>query len=112
MFGPVSIYNPINSFFLIGFLLPLAFYYLKKSLPQQQGREHPVTMMMFQAMPYNYTNWLVLDFAFQFFARGYYLTWHLRYTYVMFAAFDSGVALTGVLSFFMFTIHDKCFLEW
>ncbi|KAF9139351.1 hypothetical protein BG015_002058 [Linnemannia schmuckeri] len=118
MFGPTSIYNAINYFFIIGFLLPIPFYYLKRAFPNTwvENIHIPIVLaatgMMPPAMPYHYTNWLALGFCFQFFARRYYPEWHLRYTYVMSAAFDSGVAFFGLLSFFAFTMHDKYFPTW
>ncbi|ORZ09641.1 OPT family small oligopeptide transporter [Lobosporangium transversale] len=118
MFGPTSIYNAINYFFLIGFVLPIPFYYLKKKFPNTMlDYVHiPVllgaTSMMPPARAYNYTNWLALGFIFQFFARRYHPEWHLRYTYVLSAAFDSGTAFMLLLSFFIFTIRDAYMVEW
>ena len=64
MFGPTSIYNPINYFFVVGFLLPIPFYYLKKKYPNTwlDNIHIPVllaaTGMMPPASAYHYTNWL------------------------------------------------------
>ncbi|KAK5807853.1 OPT family small oligopeptide transporter [Linnemannia elongata] len=118
MFGPSSMYNAINYFFLIGFVLPIPFYFLKKAFPNSwlDYVHIPVllaaTGMMPPAQAYHYTNWLAVGFAFQFFARRYHPEWHLRFTYVMSAAFDSGVAFTGLLSFFIFTIRGVGMVEW
>ncbi|KAG0002246.1 hypothetical protein BGZ80_003771 [Entomortierella chlamydospora] len=118
MFGPSSMYNAINYFFLIGFLLPIPFYYLKKVFPNSiaQYVHIPVllaaTGMMPPAQAYHYTNWLALGFAFQYFARRYHPEWHLRFTYVLSAAFDSGVAFMILLSFFIFTIRGVNMPDW
>ncbi|OAQ22875.1 OPT superfamily oligopeptide transporter [Linnemannia elongata AG-77] len=118
MFGPTSIYNAINYFFLIGFVLPIPFYYLKKAFPNtwMDFIHIPVllaaTGMMPPAQAYHYTNWLAVGFAFQFFARRYHPEWHLRFTYVMSAAFDSGVAFMVLASFFIFTIREKDMVQW
>ncbi|KAF9407048.1 hypothetical protein BGZ94_002843 [Podila epigama] len=118
MFGPSSIYNAINYFFLIGFVLPIPFYYLKKRYPDTilEYVHIPVllaaTGMMPPAQANHYTNWLALGFCFQFFARRYHPEWHLRYTYVLSAAFDSGVAFMVLLSFFIFTLRNKSMVEW
>ncbi|KAI1321424.1 hypothetical protein EDD11_005115 [Mortierella claussenii] len=118
MFGPSSMYNAINYFFLIGFVLPIPFYYLKKAFPNSwlDFVHIPVllaaTGMMPPAQAYHYTNWLALGFAFQFFARRYHPEWHLRFTYVLSAAFDSGVAFMVLLSFFIFTIRDAAMPDW
>jgi OPT family oligopeptide transporter len=118
MFGPTSIYNAINYFFLVGLILPIPFYYLKKVYPNtwMDFIHIPVllaaTGMMPPAQAYHYTNWLALGFAFQFFARRYHPEWHLRFTYVMSAAFDSGVAFMVLISFFIFTLRDASAPVW
>ncbi|KAG0044211.1 hypothetical protein BGZ90_008856, partial [Linnemannia elongata] len=70
------------------------------------------TGMMPPAYPFHYANWLTLGFAFQFFARRYRSEWHLRFTYVMSAAFDSGVAFMGLLSFFIFSLNNIDMPHW
>ncbi|KAG9320230.1 hypothetical protein KVV02_005149 [Mortierella alpina] len=70
------------------------------------------TGMMPPAQAYHYTNWLAVGFMFQFFARRYHPEWHLRFTYVMSAAFDAGCAFMVLLSFFIFTIRDATMVEW
>ncbi|KAF9370969.1 hypothetical protein CPB97_002333 [Podila verticillata] len=118
MFGTSSMYNSINYFFLIGFVLPIPFYYLKKVWPNSalEYVHIPVllaaTGMMPPAQAYNYTNWLAVGFIFQYFARRYHPEWHLRYTYVLSAAFDSGTAFMVLLAFFIFTLRGKKMAEW
>ncbi|KAF9187013.1 hypothetical protein BGZ50_002181 [Haplosporangium sp. Z 11] len=118
MFGPTSMYNAINYFFLIGFILPIPFYYLKKAFPNTwMDYVHiPVllasTGMMPPAQAYHYTNWLAVGFVFQFFARRYHPDWHLRFTYVLSAAFDSGTAFMVLASFFIFTMRDADMVKW
>ncbi|KAG0006612.1 hypothetical protein BGZ65_006046 [Modicella reniformis] len=118
MFGPSSMYNAINYFFVIGFILPIPFYYLKKVFPKGwlDFVHIPVllaaTGMMPPAQAYNYTNWLVVGFIFQFFARRYHPDWHLRFTYILSAAFDSGTAFMVLLSFFLFTIRGAKMVKW
>ncbi|KAF9926403.1 hypothetical protein FBU30_004003 [Linnemannia zychae] len=118
MFGPTSIYNAVNYFFVIGFLLPIPFYFFKKWFPNTwlDNVHIPImfaaTGMMPPAQAYHYTNWLALGFAFQYFARRYHSEWHLRFTYILSAAFDSGVAFFGLLSFFIFGIRGVSFPEW
>ncbi|KAG0199594.1 hypothetical protein BGX28_007141 [Mortierella sp. GBA30] len=118
MFGATSMYNAINYFFLIGFVLPIPFYYLKKAFPNSwlEYVHTPVllsaTGMMPPAKPFQYTNWLALGFIFQFFVRRYHPAWHLRFTYVLSAAFDSGTAIYILLSFFIFGLRGANMVEW
>ncbi|KAG0373858.1 hypothetical protein BGX24_011156 [Mortierella sp. AD032] len=119
MFGPTSIYNAINYFFLIGFILPFPFHFLKKRFPTTTWLDFvhiPVllaaTGMMPPAQAYHYTNWLALGFVFQFVARRYHPDWHMRFTYILSAAFDSGTAFMVLLSFFVFTLREKEMTQW
>ncbi|KAF9125517.1 hypothetical protein BG015_004874 [Linnemannia schmuckeri] len=70
------------------------------------------TGMMSPAYPYHYANWLTLGFAFNFFARRYHSEWHLRFTYVLSAVFDSGVAFFGLLYFLIFTTNNIKMPQW
>ncbi|KAG0040261.1 hypothetical protein BGZ83_002620, partial [Gryganskiella cystojenkinii] len=118
MFGPLSIYNTVNYFFIIGFLLPIPFYFLKKKFPNTwvDYIHIPVllaaTGMMPPASPYMYPNWVALGFIFQFFVRRYRAAWHLRFTYVLSAALDSGTAFMVLLGFFIFDIRGKAMIDW
>ncbi|KAG0048797.1 hypothetical protein BGZ83_006304 [Gryganskiella cystojenkinii] len=118
MFGASSMYNAINYFFIIGLVLPIPFYYLKKVFPGTfwEYVHLPVllaaTAMMPPAQPFMYPNWIALGFVFQFFARRYRPDWHLRFTYVLSAALDSGTAFMVLLSFFIFGIRGKDMVEW
>ncbi|KAG0226578.1 hypothetical protein BGW42_003522 [Actinomortierella wolfii] len=118
MFGPKSMYNAINYFFLIGLVLPIPFYYIKKIWPNSflEFVHIPVllaaTGMMPPAQAYNYTNWLAVGFIFQFFMRRYHPEWHMRFTYVLAAALDSGTAFMVLISFFIFGIREVSMPEW
>ncbi|KAF9103395.1 hypothetical protein BGX30_009162, partial [Mortierella sp. GBA39] len=66
MFGPTSIYNAINFFFLIGFLLPIPFFWFKKWFPNTWIDQVHIPVMLAStglmppAQAYNYTNWLAV----------------------------------------------------
>ncbi|KAF9345237.1 hypothetical protein BGX26_003363 [Mortierella sp. AD094] len=70
MFGPTSMYNIVNYFFIIGLILPIPFYYFKKytKISWAQYIHLPVLLSATGNMPpavaMNYTNWLVLGFIF------------------------------------------------
>ncbi|KAF9123629.1 hypothetical protein BGW39_008820 [Mortierella sp. 14UC] len=117
MFGPASMFNAIN-YFLVDFILPIPSDYLKKvylNTWMYQARI-PVMLAAISMVPpaksYHYTNWLAVGLVFQYFVRKYHNAWHLRFTYVMSAAFESGAAFMGLLSFFVFTIRDVGFPIW
>ncbi|KAG0267864.1 hypothetical protein DFQ27_008044 [Actinomortierella ambigua] len=118
MFGPKSIYNIINYFFFIGFLLPIPFYLLKKKFPNTWVEliHIPVilnaTGMMPPASPYHYWNWVGVGFLFQFFLRRYRTSWYMRFNYVASAAFDTGTAFFAVIMFFALGMHGIDFPHW
>ncbi|KAF9110360.1 hypothetical protein BGX27_006455 [Mortierella sp. AM989] len=118
MFGPTSMYNAVNYFFILGFLLPIPFYYLKKVYPNSwlEYIHLPVVLAatgnMPPARPYHYFNWFVVGFIFQYYARRYHPQWHLRFTYVLSAAFDTGAAFMGLVCFAIFTSRDANMVEW
>ncbi|KAG0008489.1 hypothetical protein BGZ80_003385 [Entomortierella chlamydospora] len=118
MFGSGSMYNVVNYFFIIGLILPIPFYYLKKWVKSSwvEFIHLPVlltaTGMMPPAQAMNYTNWLVMGFIFQFFARRYHAEWHLRFTYVLSSALDSGTAFCVLISFFIFTNRNVSMPNW
>ncbi|KAF9994861.1 hypothetical protein BGZ79_000358 [Entomortierella chlamydospora] len=118
MFGPSSIYNAINYFFLIGLFLPIPFYFLKKKFPNtwMDYIHIPVVLastgMMPPARPYHYFNWLIVGFIFQYYARRYHPSWHLRFTYVLSAACDTGVAFCAIAVFAIFTSREADMVPW
>ncbi|KAF9386482.1 hypothetical protein CPB97_003656 [Podila verticillata] len=118
MFGPSSIYNPINYFFLVGFILPIPFYYLKKKYPESWVAHVHIPIIlgatgsMPPARPFNYTNWLAVGFIFQYYARRYRPEWHFRYTYVLAAGLDSGLAVMLFVCFLVFQTRQKAMIPW
>ncbi|KAF9993309.1 hypothetical protein BGZ79_002047 [Entomortierella chlamydospora] len=118
MFGPSSMYNSINYFFLVGIVLPIPFYYLKKSakVSWMQYVHLPILLSSIGYIPpansINYTNWLAVGFVFQYFARRYRPEWHLRFTYVLSSALDSGTVFCTVICYFIFTYNNISMPDW
>ncbi|KAG0204416.1 hypothetical protein BGX28_003632 [Mortierella sp. GBA30] len=118
MFGVLSIYHPLMYFFIFGLLIPIPFYLVSKRIPGTMlDRIHtPViltsTGMMPPARPYQYANWLLLGFLFQFCAKRYRRDWYQRFNYVLSAALDSGVALSALVVFFTLQMHNIDFPAW
>ncbi|KAF9960325.1 hypothetical protein BGZ72_007266 [Mortierella alpina] len=118
MFGRSSIYHPLMYFFVFGLLIPIPFYIFSRRYPGTIiDRIHtPViltsTGMMPPARPYQYANWLVVGFMFQFWAKRYRRDWYHRFNYVLSAALDSGVALSALLIFFTLQMRNIEFPTW
>ncbi|KAG9323610.1 hypothetical protein KVV02_006899 [Mortierella alpina] len=118
MFGPSSIYHPLMYFFVFGLFIPIPFYIVSRWYPGTFiDRIHtPViltsTGIMPPARPYQYANWLVVGFMFQFWAKRYRRDWYHRFNYVLSAALDSGVALAALLIFFTLQMRNVEFPAW
>ncbi|CAO3564077.1 unnamed protein product [Mortierella alpina] len=118
MFGPSSIYHPLMYFFVFGLFIPIPFYIFSRRYPGTIiDRIHtPViltsTGIMPPARPYQYANWLVVGFLFQFWAKRYRRDWYHRFNYVLSAALDSGVALAALLIFFTLQMRNIEFPAW
>ncbi|KAG0378651.1 hypothetical protein BGX24_003217 [Mortierella sp. AD032] len=98
-----ALYSPVQLGFLIGALLPLIFWAASKQFPKSQWLKlvhWPVlftaTSHMPPALPYFYSNGLLLGFIFMFLMRRYRYRWWSRYNYLTSAAMDTGVALGGL----------------
>lgn len=118
MFGPRSIYHPLMYFFVFGLFIPIPFYLIAKRWPGTfLDKIHtPVlltsTGMMPPARPYQYANWLVVGFVFQYCIKWYRAEWYNRFNYVLSAALDSGVALAALVVFFTLQMQGIDFPSW
>ncbi|KAL0073786.1 OPT family small oligopeptide transporter [Phycomyces blakesleeanus] len=106
MFGVGSQYSATLYFFLIGFLLPIPFWFLSKRFPERKWLSYihiPLilnsTGMMPPAMPINFSMWCATGFIFMYWLRKYRHEWWSKYNYVTSAAFDSGTAIAGLVIF-------------
>jgi hypothetical protein len=118
MFGSSSIYHPLMYFFIFGLFIPIPFYLIAKKFPGTllDGIHTPVlltsTGMMPPARPYHYANWLTVGFLFQFCVKRYRREWYQRFNYILSAALDSGVAISGLFIFFTLQMNEIEFPEW
>ncbi|KAG0050152.1 hypothetical protein BGZ83_005072 [Gryganskiella cystojenkinii] len=109
VFGSLDrgLYGPVTWGFLVGALLPIPFWMAWRRWPHVKWLESvhwPVllaaTSNIPPALPYMYTNGLLIGFIFMYLLRKYRFNWWSRYNYLTSAAFDSGVAIAGLLIFF------------
>ncbi|OBZ83705.1 Oligopeptide transporter 3 [Choanephora cucurbitarum] len=105
MFGSESIYNPMLWFFLIGAVLPIPFWYLSRRYPNKWYKYIHIplifnsTGMMPPAVPLNFSMWFATGFVFMWYVHKYHRDWWVKYNYITSAAFDSGVAIAGIIIF-------------
>ncbi|KAG2192339.1 hypothetical protein INT46_009469 [Mucor plumbeus] len=105
MFGPESPYNSMLWFFLIGLLIPIPIWLLSKRYPNSFIKyiHLPLifnsTGMMPPAVPLNFSMWFAAGFVFMYYVHTYHRDWWTKYNYITSAAFDSGVAIAGIIIF-------------
>ncbi|KAH0457547.1 hypothetical protein IEQ34_012862 [Dendrobium chrysotoxum] len=119
MFGKLGNYSALNLFFLIGFLLPIPFWFLSKAFPNNKVLKYihiPLIISGAGAIPpahtVNYIMWGIVGIFFNHYIYKSYKKWWAKHTYVMSAALDAGVAFMGVLLFVALQAHGIGGIEW
>ncbi|KAF8948334.1 hypothetical protein BGZ47_005459 [Haplosporangium gracile] len=108
MFGPETQHSTIQWGFVIGAFLPLPVWWLCHRYPRVKWLKKihfPVLLAATSNMPpsqaYFYPNGIFLGFIFMWYIWRCHNGWWKRYNYVTSAAMDTGVALSGLLCYFM-----------
>lgn len=105
LFNPGKRYNAFMYFFLIGLIAPVITFFLAKKYPKHwvsrinapvfftgPGNIPPSTV-------YNYSLYFVISYGFNHYIRKWYRAFHVKYTFILSAAIDSGVAISAVIIF-------------
>ncbi|KAJ2850960.1 hypothetical protein IWW36_001484 [Coemansia brasiliensis] len=108
MFGSASLYHPVLYLFILGLLLPVPFWLLKRRFPTSWV-QHIHTPLLFIAsgfMPpapsHVYTNWFIGCFFFNYLWHKYRNGQWSRYAFALSAGLDSGLAISGIITYFAF----------
>jgi hypothetical protein len=111
MFGFGSQYSIIQWGFVIGALLPIPVWLLCRRYPHidfLQKIHFPVLLAATSNMPpaqaYFYPNGILLGFIFMWYLRRYKNSWWKRYNYITSGAMDTGVALSGLVCYFLLQV--------
>ncbi|KAJ6018022.1 hypothetical protein N7451_001401 [Penicillium sp. IBT 35674x] len=118
IFGPGSIYTPILYFWLLGALLPVAFYLLMRFFPKSKARflNAPVMLGAMSwlppATPISYTSWVIFGLIFNYWIRRRWGGWWRQYNYVTAAALDTGLILSTIVIFFAITFPGVAVPNW
>ncbi|KAF7331646.1 OPT oligopeptide transporter [Mycena kentingensis (nom. inval.)] len=119
LFGAESIYRHLLWAFPVGFFAPFPFYFLARRYPLSIFRF--VNMPIFfggvaaipAASPYNFACWSVFAVIFGLYIRRTHFRWWMRYTYILSAALDAGLALASIAIFFSVILPMGGFeLKW
>ncbi|KAG8407317.1 hypothetical protein J3459_010574 [Metarhizium acridum] len=120
-FAPGASYRPLLWFFLLGFLLPIAVYGLRRVFPNAKWLRRVHVPLFLGGMGYippasgtNYGAWVVVGLLFGLLVKRNYKTWWNKYNFVLSAALDCSTAIAGILIFFavIYTGASKDFSWW
>ncbi|KAH0336714.1 OPT superfamily oligopeptide transporter, partial [Aureobasidium melanogenum] len=119
-FSSDSLYRPLLWFFLIGALLPVPVYLLKRRYPNSLWRYCHIPLFLGglnylpPATGTNYGSWVIVGLIFGLLIEKRAFDWWQKYNFVLSAALDSSVAIAGAIIFFtiFYTGANKGFSWW
>ncbi|KAE8356743.1 OPT oligopeptide transporter protein-domain-containing protein [Aspergillus coremiiformis] len=112
------IYSSLLHFFWIGAIAPLITYALYKLTKKQYWKyvNWPLiftgTANVPPATGINYSSWALVNFIFNHFIKRRYFAWWTKYNYILAAALDTGLALSGIIIFFCISYPGAVFPQW
>ena len=101
MFGKGSIYASINWFWLLGALLPVAFYTLSRVFPHKRLRWLHAPVMLGAmawlppATPLSFSSWAIVGLTFNWAIRKRYHGWWTHFNYITAAALGKRKKITS-----------------
>lgn len=107
-FASGSRYHPLLWFFLLGAVLPLAVWLLRKyAFPQSRWFSKVHVPLFLGGLNYippatgtNYGSWAIVGLVFGLWIRRRQHDWWKRYNFILSSALDCSVAIAGVVIFF------------
>ncbi|KAH6695246.1 OPT oligopeptide transporter protein-domain-containing protein [Plectosphaerella plurivora] len=107
-FAAGALYNPLLWFFLLGALLPIAVWLLRRYVFPNSRWFAKVHVPLFlgglnyipPATGTNYGSWAIVGLVFGLWVRGRQHDWWKRYNFVLSSALECSVAIAGVVIFF------------
>ncbi|KAK9455001.1 OPT oligopeptide transporter protein-domain-containing protein [Dipodascopsis uninucleata] len=113
-----QLYPAIKYMFLVGAVMSVVFWYLRKTYPNIFYTFHPILVLggfLRYGSTYNltyYTPGFYMAFVFNYYIRRRYLDWWSKYNYILQSAITAGVAFCGILIFFALQYHPKSLIWW
>lgn len=121
-FAPDALFRPLLWFFLLGALLPVTVYVLKRKVFPNSKILSQVHIPLFlgglnyipPASGVNYGSWCLVGLIFGMLIKNRYRSWWTRYNFLLSSAMDCSVAICGILIFFalFYTGAAKNFKWW
>jgi OPT family oligopeptide transporter len=118
MFGPGSIYSKIQFYWLLGALLPIAFYVIIRLRPRSSLRLLNAPVMLGAmawlppATPLSFFTWALAGLFFNWYLKKRYSGWWHNYNYLTAAALDSGLVISTIVIFFAITLPGVTVPQW
>lgn len=118
MFGAGSIYVNFNWFWLLGALLPIAFYVLLRAFPTKRLRwlHAPVMLGAMSwlppATPLSFSTWAIVGLTFNWGVRRRFFGWWSHYNYLTAAALDCGLLISTIVIFLAITLPGASISWW
>ncbi|KAL5360526.1 small oligopeptide transporter [Aspergillus floccosus] len=112
------IYSSLLHFFWIGAITPVITWFLYKRTRQNFWKflNWPLIFVGTYNVPpatgINYSSWAMVNFAFNHFIKRRFFAWWTKYNYVLAAALDTGLALSGIIIFFCISYPGAIFPDW
>ncbi|KAI0104948.1 small oligopeptide transporter [Hypoxylon sp. NC0597] len=112
VFSPGQIYSGLLTFFALGAVAPIAFWFAARRWPRSPAK-YLMAPLIFggagyipPATPLNYLSWGFVGYVFQYLVKKYHFRWWSRLNYLTSAGLDLGLALGTLVIFFVFTLND------
>lgn len=118
MFGPDSIYHNFNFFWLLGALLPVAFWAILRIFPSKKLRWIHAPVMLGAlgwlppATPLSFSSWAIVGLIFNHSIRRRFHGWWTYYNYLTAAALDCGLLIATIVIFLAITLPDVTVPQW
>ncbi|KAJ6043816.1 hypothetical protein N7499_006235 [Penicillium canescens] len=118
LYSAGRIYSSLLHFFWIGAIAPIVTWALYKYTRREFWKwiNWPLIFVGTWNVPpatgINYSSWALVNFVFNHVFRRRYFAWWTKYNYVLAAALDTGLALSGIVIFFCISYPGATFPSW
>jgi OPT family small oligopeptide transporter len=118
MFGPGSIYSSIHYYWLIGAILPIAFFLLMRLAPKSPLRYLNAPVMLGAmawlppATPLSFSSWAIIGLVFNHWVMRRWPGWWHKYNYITAAGLDSGLIISTIVIFFAINFKEIPVPQW
>ncbi|KAF2467181.1 small oligopeptide transporter [Lindgomyces ingoldianus] len=116
MFSPGQIYSSLLWFFPAGILATIIVHYAAKKIPKLKYAMTPLIFGGGQAIPpaspLNYLTWGIVGWFFQKYIRTRNFKWWSRLNYITAVGLDTGLAISTLTIFFIFTLNRIDAPQW